>query len=298
MKYIIIKKIIKATSTATPQPEPEEKKEKKSRVRSNTVNARPDVENMRKEILKKTVSKDPESPTSPSVSSPSSPSSPSSSTSQYSPSSSTTPSGPIPKDTKKRRQRALSLSTTERPPTPTRPTVVPQETSSGEVELSSPDSSSSSSSSSGPSSPIKAAAGAPPGSLRLSGQSRASVAARNSSNSRRISLKDIFRKTFGLKEGDSEVKPRSLPFYFSVSTTSAKDAKELVIELEKNLFVKQIAFERENFLFLCRKDDLAFELEICKLPRLSVNGFRFKRLAGDQWAYKALCTDILSGVNL
>ena len=210
--------------------------------------------------------------------------------------SSTSSSGPIPKDTKKRRQRALSLYTTERP-------IMPQRPTSAYVSSNSSDSSDTEGSSifmpEKSSYPSPSTSKEKNGSMRLSGQSRATVTSQKSmpSGTRRMSFKELFRKTFGIKES-TEIKPRSLRFHFSVQTTSARDEKELVLELEKNLYARQIAYERENFLFLCRRGDLAFELEVCKLPRLSVNGFRFKRLAGDKWAYKEICTDIVNGITL
>lgn len=44
--------------------------------------------------------------------------------------------------------------------------------------------------------------------------------------------------------------------------------------------------------------DTAFELEICKLPRLPLRALRMKRLDGDSWRYKAVCTKLIETLKL
>ncbi|KAJ1498760.1 hypothetical protein HMI55_004764 [Coelomomyces lativittatus] len=99
------------------------------------------------------------------------------------------------------------------------------------------------------------------------------------------------------KEDDETTvhEPRSLRFSFSVSTTSTQPPQVMLTELLKVL--PTLALEstvKKGYLVQCTQHDVMFEIEICKLPRLSVNGVRLKRLSGDTWAYKALCDDLVS----
>ena len=43
---------------------------------------------------------------------------------------------------------------------------------------------------------------------------------------------------------------------------------------------------------------LAFDLEICTLPKVAYVGICRKRVKGDTWHYKKLCEDILSSCKL
>jgi serine/threonine protein kinase len=99
------------------------------------------------------------------------------------------------------------------------------------------------------------------------------------------------------RDGNSS-EPRSLRFSFSVSTTSSKPSEEIISEIIRVLHDKQIKFETHGFLILCDADDIQFEMEVCRLPRLSVNGVRLKRLGGNSWAYKNLCTELISRMKL
>ncbi|KAJ3193837.1 MAP microtubule affinity-regulating kinase 1 [Irineochytrium annulatum] len=92
--------------------------------------------------------------------------------------------------------------------------------------------------------------------------------------------------------------PRTLRFTFSVSTTSAKEPDAILSEITKALGESGVRFEVTAYICMCTIDDLEFEIEVCKLPRLSVNGLRFKRLSGNSWNYKNLLTGIISKMNL
>lgn len=96
-----------------------------------------------------------------------------------------------------------------------------------------------------------------------------------------------------------EAKPRSLRFTFSISNTSTKTPEELLDELRRVLALNASEHTQpEPFLLLCRHGDVTFEMEICKLPRLSMNGIRHKRITGPSLGYKNICTKILSELSL
>lgn len=48
----------------------------------------------------------------------------------------------------------------------------------------------------------------------------------------------------------------------------------------------------------CEGGSVSFELEVCSIPNLEVNGVRFHRIAGDAWAYTTLCKGVLADMNL
>ncbi|KAJ3092186.1 MAP/microtubule affinity-regulating kinase 4 [Quaeritorhiza haematococci] len=46
------------------------------------------------------------------------------------------------------------------------------------------------------------------------------------------------------------------------------------------------------------KNGVAFQLEVCKVPRMNLFGLQFKRLNGGVWNYKKICNKLLSQMNL
>ena len=96
---------------------------------------------------------------------------------------------------------------------------------------------------------------------------------------------------------DENAKPRALRFTWSMKTTSTKDGHFMMREIKKVLDANHCVYEeRDSFLLLCSygndEDAIMWEMEVCKLPRLSLNGVRLKRLAGSSIAYKNLATKL------
>ena len=98
---------------------------------------------------------------------------------------------------------------------------------------------------------------------------------------------------------EDPIKPRSLRFTFSMKTTSSKDPDSIMGEIRRVLEGNAVDFEqRERYLLFCvhgdgRGDNLIqWEMEVCKLPRLSLNGVRFKRISGSSMAFKNIASKI------
>uniref|UniRef100_A0A3Q2UAK7 non-specific serine/threonine protein kinase n=1 Tax=Fundulus heteroclitus TaxID=8078 RepID=A0A3Q2UAK7_FUNHE len=100
-------------------------------------------------------------------------------------------------------------------------------------------------------------------------------------------------------------KPRSLRFTWSMRTTSSMEPCDIMREIRKVLDVNNCDYEQqESFLLLCvygdgRAENLVqWEMEVCKLPRLSLNGVRFKRISGSSIAFKNIASKISNELKL
>ncbi|KAK2900110.1 hypothetical protein Q8A73_013239 [Channa argus] len=100
-------------------------------------------------------------------------------------------------------------------------------------------------------------------------------------------------------------KPRSLRFTWSMKTTSSMEPMEMMREIRKVLDSNSCEYElRERYMLLCmsgnpaREDFVQWEMEVCKLPRLSLNGVRFKRISGTSIAFKNIASKIANELKL
>uniref|UniRef100_A0A8C5CCM9 non-specific serine/threonine protein kinase n=1 Tax=Gadus morhua TaxID=8049 RepID=A0A8C5CCM9_GADMO len=106
-------------------------------------------------------------------------------------------------------------------------------------------------------------------------------------------------------EAAKDGKPRSLRFTWSMRTTSAMEPGDIMREIRKVLDANNCDYEQpESFLLVCvhgegRDEDLVqWEMEVCKLPRLSLNGVRFKRISGSSIAFKNIASKVANELKL
>jgi len=104
---------------------------------------------------------------------------------------------------------------------------------------------------------------------------------------------------------DRRAKPRSLRFTWSMKTTSSMDPFDMVKEIIRALEANSCDFEqREQFLLFCVHGDgrdhnvVQWEMEVCKLPRLNLNGVRCKRISGTSVAFKNIASRITDQLQL
>uniref|UniRef100_A0A6Q2YRS7 non-specific serine/threonine protein kinase n=1 Tax=Esox lucius TaxID=8010 RepID=A0A6Q2YRS7_ESOLU len=109
--------------------------------------------------------------------------------------------------------------------------------------------------------------------------------------------------TPGLTPKDN--KPRSLRFTWSMKTTSSMEPNEMMKEIRKVLDSNSCEYElRERYMLLCMSgnpacdDFVQWEMEVCKLPRLSLNGVRFKRISGTSIAFKNIASKVANELKL
>jgi len=100
-------------------------------------------------------------------------------------------------------------------------------------------------------------------------------------------------------------RPRSLRFTWSMKTTSAMEPDAIVREICSVLTANECRYEQtERYLLMCsygdeRSDSLVqWEMEVCKLPRLSLNGVRFKRISGTSIGFKNVASKIANELKL
>ena len=113
-----------------------------------------------------------------------------------------------------------------------------------------------------------------------------------------------FSRSLG-DETQQSGKPRSLRFTWSMKTTSSMDPTDMLGEIKRVLDLNACDYQqREKFLLFCIHGDpyesslVHWEMEVCKLPRLSLNGVRFKRISGSSIAFKNIASKIANELQL
>ncbi|XP_042295082.1 serine/threonine-protein kinase MARK2 isoform X9 [Sceloporus undulatus] len=107
------------------------------------------------------------------------------------------------------------------------------------------------------------------------------------------------------RDENRDAKPRSLRFTWSMKTTSSMEPNEMMKEIRKVLDANNCQCElQEKYMLLCmhgapgHEAFVQWEMEVCKLPRLSLNGVRFKRISGTSMAFKNIASKIANELKL
>ncbi|XP_014046046.1 MAP/microtubule affinity-regulating kinase 3 isoform X8 [Salmo salar] len=114
------------------------------------------------------------------------------------------------------------------------------------------------------------------------------------------------RNVPGDQKGENkDGKPRSLRFTWSMRTTSSMEPCDIMEEIRKVLNANNCDYEQQEcFLLLCVHGDghaenlVQWEMEVCKLPRLSLNGVRFKRISGSSITFKNIASKVANELKL
>jgi len=100
-------------------------------------------------------------------------------------------------------------------------------------------------------------------------------------------------------------KLRSIKGVFNVDTTTMKPAEEIVEEVTRVLTESEITFKQKGYVFKCKQkqpidkaERVQFDLEICQIQGLNMNGVRFKRISGGVWGYRTLCQTLMQKMKL
>lgn len=87
---------------------------------------------------------------------------------------------------------------------------------------------------------------------------------------------------------------------FNVSCTSSKHPRQIMQEIQRALGVHRVSFKPSSaYCVKCQKQAVRFEMEMSRLDNLeSIYVVRFKRVAGEVWNYKDLCSKILAEMKV
>jgi serine/threonine protein kinase len=97
------------------------------------------------------------------------------------------------------------------------------------------------------------------------------------------------------------VGPRMVKGLFKASTTTTKAPEETAKIIKKTLGTCGLFVKRKSpYVFQCIDEEsgVKFQVEVCKIIQLDMTGVHLKRLSGDIWKYKNLCTELVNHMKL
>lgn len=95
--------------------------------------------------------------------------------------------------------------------------------------------------------------------------------------------------------------PRMVKGVFKSSTTTTRPPSEAAKLVKKVLSSSSYFVKRKSpYIFECLDDEtgVKFQLEVCKISQLDMTGIHLKRLVGDIWAYKNMCSSLVNKLCL
>lgn len=123
----------------------------------------------------------------------------------------------------------------------------------------------------------------------------------SSGASERSWLDSLKRGISGLLQrgGSSKPEPRQARFPLNDQSTSHRAPEEILEQIKAALASLNIPYTlTAPFCLKCELETVGFEVEICRLPLLYLNGVRFRRIYGDAWRYTEYGREILARINL
>jgi len=120
-------------------------------------------------------------------------------------------------------------------------------------------------------------------------------------SSRTTPPQDSAKEAAGANDG-----PRSLRFTWSMKTTSAMHPDVMMCKMCAVLRTHGCRYSTAGqYTLVCWHGDensdeayVQWEMEVCRLPRLSLNGVRFRRIAGSAISFKNIATSITDDLRL
>ncbi|KAL5018480.1 hypothetical protein ScPMuIL_004202, partial [Solemya velum] len=118
------------------------------------------------------------------------------------------------------------------------------------------------------------------------------------------SLEKMFNMLTPKKQKSTSEGPRKVKAVHNVFKTNQFSPDYVLRRLKQTIDEKFIAFKQSDYTLRCTVADdwgrvkLAFDLEVCNIPKSPNVGVCRKRVKGDTWHYKKLCGDILATAKL
>eukprot|EP01113_Clastostelium_recurvatum_P002910 TRINITY_DN11256_c0_g1_i4.p1 TRINITY_DN11256_c0_g1~~TRINITY_DN11256_c0_g1_i4.p1 ORF type:complete len:695 (-),score=161.73 TRINITY_DN11256_c0_g1_i4:9-2012(-) len=124
--------------------------------------------------------------------------------------------------------------------------------------------------------------------------------------SRRLSLGPL--GLLGSSSSKGNDKLRTVKGAFNVDTTTTKPPSEVVREIGRALTSANMEFKQRGYVYKVKATStdpedkegarVHFEMEVCSIAGLDLNGVKFKRTAGSVWAYREICVNLVKEMKL